>query len=51
MPWRPEIISIPEPQQVVHGGILASLIDLAGIYAVLSQGGKPSGTSHISNPD
>ncbi|MBT4091584.1 MAG: hotdog fold thioesterase [Deltaproteobacteria bacterium] len=51
MPWRPEIISIPEPQQVVHGGILASLIDLAGIYAVLSQGGQPSGTSHISNPD
>ncbi len=47
MPWRPEIISIPEPQQVIHGGILASLIDLAGLYAVLSQGGQPSGTSHM----
>lgn len=47
MPWRPEIVSIPEPQNVVHGGILASLIDLAGLYAVLSQGGEPSGTAYV----
>ena len=47
MPWRPEIVSIPEPQNVVHGGILASLIDLAGLYAVMSQGGEPSGTAYM----
>ncbi|RLC17649.1 MAG: thioesterase [Deltaproteobacteria bacterium] len=47
MPWRPEIVSIPEPRQVVHGGILASLIDLAGLYAVMSQGGQPSGTAYV----
>ena len=47
MPWRPEIVSIPEPNSVVHGGILASLIDLAGLYAVMSQGGNPSGTAYV----
>ena len=47
MPWRPEIVSIPEPRQVVHGGILASLIDLAGLYAVMSKGGQPSGTAYV----
>ena len=47
MPWRPEIVSIPEPNSVVHGGILASLIDLAGLYAVMSQGGEPAGTAYM----
>lgn len=47
MPLRPEIISIPSPQPVVHGGILASLIDLAGLYAILSQGGKAHGTAYM----
>jgi uncharacterized protein (TIGR00369 family) len=47
MPVRPEIISIPEPQQVVHGGILGSLVDLAGLYAVLYLGGQPSGTAYM----
>lgn len=32
---------------MVHGGILASLIDLAGLYAVMSQGGQPSGTAYM----
>lgn len=47
MPWRSEIISIPEPKGVVHGGILASLIDLTGLYAILSQGSKPTGTAYM----
>ena len=47
MPLRSEIISIPEPHPVVHGGILASLIDLAGLYAVFSQGGRPVGTAYM----
>ena len=48
MPWRSEIISIPNPQQVVHGGILAALIDLTGLYAVMSQGGLPVGTAYMN---
>ena len=47
MPFRSEIISIQKPRPVVHGGILASLIDLAGLYAVLSQGGHPLGTAYM----
>ncbi len=47
MPWRSEIVSIPDPNEVVHGGILASLIDLAGLYAIMSQGGQPSGTAYM----
>lgn len=48
MPWRSEIISITEPHPVVHGGILASLIDLTGLYAVLSKGGQPAGTAYMN---
>ena len=48
MPWRPEIVSLPEPYQVVHGGILASLIDLTGLYSVLSQGGQTTGTAYMN---
>ncbi|MCJ7773093.1 MAG: hotdog fold thioesterase [Desulfobacterales bacterium] len=47
MPWRPEIISITNPKQVVHGGILASLIDLTGLYAILSRGVRPAGTAYM----
>lgn len=48
MPWRPEIVSLPEPQQVVHGGILASLVDLTGLYSVLSRGGQTTGTAYMN---
>ena len=48
MPWRPEIVSLPEPNQVVHGGILATLIDLTGLYSVLSQGGQTTGTAYMN---
>ena len=37
MPWREELISNPAVQSV-HGGILASLIDLTGFYTILSRG-------------
>ena len=47
MPWRSEIVSNPEPKPVVHGGILASLIDLAGLYALLSQGVKTNSTAYV----
>ena len=47
MPWRPEIVSNPDPTPVVHGGILASLIDLAGLYAVLAQGIKTNSTAYV----
>ncbi len=36
MPWRAEIVSNPRTGSA-HGGVLASLIDLAGMYAFLTQ--------------
>lgn len=36
MPWRAEIVSNPNIQSM-HGGVLASLVDLAGFYAILSR--------------
>jgi len=36
MPWRDEIVSNPRTGSA-HGGVLASLIDLAGMYAILTQ--------------
>ena len=36
-PWREELVSNPHTN-VVHGGILATLIDLTGLYAVLTTG-------------
>jgi uncharacterized protein (TIGR00369 family) len=47
MPWRSEIISNTNPKDVIHGGILASLIDLTGLYTVLSQGVKTTSTAFI----
>lgn len=35
MEWRHEMVSNPATQSL-HGGILASLIDLGGLYAVLT---------------
>ncbi|WP_422342867.1 hotdog fold thioesterase [Parasphingorhabdus sp.] len=38
MPWRDELVSNPVIG-AVHGGILASLIDLTGLYAIIAAGG------------
>ena len=48
MPWREEIVSLPKPQPVVHGGILSSLIDLTGLYSVFSQGAMITGTAYMN---
>lgn len=37
MPWKDDLISNPNPP-TMHGGILASVIDLLGLYAVLTTG-------------
>ena len=36
--WRDEFVSNPQNQSM-HGGILAALIDLGGLYAILGAGG------------
>lgn len=46
MPWREEIVSNPEPP-TVHGGILATLIDLAGLYSLLAQGVVTTATADL----
>lgn len=46
LPWREEIVSNPGIQST-HGGILAALIDLSGLYAVLSVGGAVSATADL----
>ena len=40
MPWRDEIAS-------AHGGVLASLIDLTGLYTLLSQGTGAKATANL----
>jgi uncharacterized protein (TIGR00369 family) len=47
MPWRDEVVSRNDPVPLVHGGVLAALIDLAGLQAVYAQGGKPNGTAYM----
>lgn len=37
VPWKEELVSNPTPP-TVHGGILASIIDLMGLYTVLTTG-------------
>lgn len=39
MPWRPEIVVNPE-RGYTHGGVLASLVDLAADYAVAAKLGR-----------
>lgn len=46
MPWRDEIISNPVMGSV-HGGILASLIDLTGLYTLNAQGTKARATADL----
>ena len=37
MPWRDELVSNPSPP-TMHGGVLASLIDLSGLYTIFTTG-------------
>ena len=46
MPWRDEMISNPALPSM-HGGILASLIDLTGFYAVLASGNMCKSTADL----
>lgn len=43
MPWRDEIVSNPVIGSA-HGGVLASLIDLSGLYVLLAMGHKAKAT-------
>jgi len=43
MPWRAEFVSDPE-RGYTHGGVLASLIDLAADYAVAARLGRGAAT-------
>lgn len=36
---RPEFVSTPE-RQIIHGGVLAALVDAAAIYAVIAASGN-----------
>jgi len=45
-PWRDETISNPRTR-TIHGGVLASLIDLAGMYAILAQTTLVSATADL----
>jgi len=46
MPWREEIVATPGIQ-TTHGGILASLIDLGGFFAILGTGGAIASTADL----
>ena len=44
--WREEMRSRTDPP-IMHGGIVAALIDLAGLYAVLAAGGVVRSTAYL----
>ncbi|MFW2852715.1 PaaI family thioesterase [Sphingomonas sp. TX0543] len=46
MPWRDEIVSNPRIPSV-HGGVFASLIDLAGMYVLLTRTRAVSATASL----
>ena len=46
MPWRDEIVSNPAIGSA-HGCVLASLIDLTGLYTLLSQGTGAKATADL----
>lgn len=46
MPWRPEIVSNPRIGSA-HGGVLGSLIDLAGFYVLLVNQHRVSATANL----
>jgi uncharacterized protein (TIGR00369 family) len=41
--WRDEFVSNPQ-SRAMHGGILAALIDLGGLYAILASGATATAT-------
>lgn len=47
LPWRDEFVSNPHPP-TMHGGVIASLIDLGGFYAVLAAGASAAATVDIA---
>ena len=46
MPWREEIISNPSIG-AAHGGILASLVDLTGLYVLIATGTSAKATADL----
>ena len=46
MPWREEMVSNVNTG-ATHGGVLAALIDLTGLYAVRAAGGVVSATADL----
>lgn len=46
LPWREEFVSNTKIE-ATHGGILAALIDLTGLYAVRAAGGIVSATADL----
>jgi len=46
MPWRNEIVSNPL-LGAAHGGVLAALIDLTGLYTLLAMGAKVKATADL----
>lgn len=46
MPWRKEIVSNPM-LGAAHGGVLAALIDLTGLYTLLAMGAKVKATADL----
>jgi uncharacterized protein (TIGR00369 family) len=46
MPWRNEIVSNPM-LGAAHGGVLATLIDLTGLYTLLAMGAKVKATADL----
>lgn len=46
MPWRDEMVSNPMIG-AAHGGILASLIDLTGLYTIIAAGGLAKATADL----
>ncbi len=46
MPWRDEIVSNPMIGSA-HGGVLASLIDLTGLYTLLAHGVTAKATADL----
>jgi uncharacterized protein (TIGR00369 family) len=47
MPWREEIVYNPV-LGAAHGGVLATLIDLTGLYALVMQGTRAKATADLS---
>jgi len=43
VPWRDEFLSRPE-RDTIHGGILASVVDTAGVCAIATRTGRLSPT-------